>query len=76
MLGTGERGMRADAAIREIAPMRAGIVMVVAGVIAQEFPDGRVGSHPLLANAQLGARLLESAIADAVADYKSFLEEK
>jgi len=41
-----------------------------------EFPDGRVGSHPMLANAQLGARLLESAIADAVADYKSFLEEK
>ena len=42
----------------------------------REFPDGRVGSHPLLANAQLGARLLETAVTDALADYTSFLEEQ
>ena len=41
-----------------------------------EFPDGRVGSHSALATAELGAKLLAAAIDDAVADYRSFLEEK
>jgi creatinine amidohydrolase len=41
-----------------------------------EFPDGRVGSHPALASAKLGKKLLATAIDDAVADYKVFLEEK
>ena len=41
-----------------------------------DFPDGRVGSHSGLASAAHGARLLEAAIGDAVADYRSFLEEK
>ena len=41
-----------------------------------DFPDGRVGSDPALATAERGAQLLAAAIEDAVADYKSFLEEK
>jgi len=42
----------------------------------REFPDGRVGSHPALASAEHGARLLDAAIADAVIDYQAFLEEQ
>lgn len=42
----------------------------------RDFPDGRVGSHPALASAEHGARLLGAAIADAVNDYRAFLEEK
>src|SRR5258706_345588 len=40
------------------------------------FPDGRVGSDPALASAELGSRLLAAAVEDAVADYRAFLEEK
>ena len=40
------------------------------------FPDGRVGSDPALATAELGAQLLHAAIDDAVLDYRNFLEEK
>ena len=39
------------------------------------FPDGRVGSDPSLASAELGRRLLDATVADALADYQAFLEE-
>lgn len=37
------------------------------------FPDGRVGSHSALATPQIGQRLLDLAVEDALADYRAFL---
>ena len=39
----------------------------------REFPDGRLGSDPNLATPELGKELLESAVAEAHADYQAFL---
>lgn len=41
----------------------------------RRFPDGRVGSHSALASPEQGAALLESAVREAAADYRVFLEE-
>jgi len=39
----------------------------------REFPDGRLGSDPNLATPELGRKLLDTAVAEAHADYQSFL---
>lgn len=38
------------------------------------FPDGRVGSHPALATAEAGERLLATAVREAADDYLRFLD--
>jgi len=42
----------------------------------RRFPDGLVGSDPSLATPEHGRRLFEVAVADAVADFQSFLAEE
>ena len=41
----------------------------------RRFPDGRVGSHSALASPEQGAALLETAVREAAADYRDFLQE-
>ena len=40
----------------------------------RRFPDGRIGSDPMLASVAAGARLFEAAVEDVVAAYRSFVE--
>jgi creatinine amidohydrolase len=42
---------------------------------ARAFPDGRVGSHSALAQAEHGRQLVAAAVADAWIDYSAFLAE-
>jgi creatinine amidohydrolase len=38
------------------------------------FPDGRIGSDPTLATADIGSRLRDAAVSDLAADYRRFLD--
>lgn len=40
------------------------------------FPDGRIGSDPALIGPDDGARLLDAAVAGAIADYDAFLADR
>ncbi|TVQ29153.1 MAG: creatininase family protein [Wenzhouxiangella sp.] len=40
----------------------------------KHFPDGRIGSEPGLASRAHGRRLYEAGLADALADYRAFLD--
>lgn len=39
-----------------------------------QFPDGRIGSDPLLANPEDGERLVNAAVAGLIVDYQRFLD--
>ncbi len=39
----------------------------------KRFPDGRIGSNPVLASIEAGEKLFHAAVADTIADYQSFL---
>jgi creatinine amidohydrolase len=51
-----------DGPIRDAADYRA------------RFPDGRIGSEPHLATVEHGQRFYEAGLADALEDYRSFIE--
>lgn len=40
----------------------------------RNFPDGRIGSNPGLANVEAGKRLYEAAVKDLAADYQSWMK--
>ena len=42
----------------------------------RRFPDGLVGSAPSLATPEHGRRLFDAAVADAIADFQTFLAEE
>jgi len=39
----------------------------------RRFPDGRIGSNPVLASPEAGKRLYDGAVTDLTADYREFL---
>ena len=39
----------------------------------RKFPDGRIGSHPYLANPEAGKRIYETGIAELAEDYRAFV---
>ena len=39
----------------------------------RQFPDGRIGSNPSGATAEIGARILKAATADMIDDYRAFV---
>ena len=39
----------------------------------RRFPDGRIGSDPSLASAEMGKIVLEAAIEDLVGEYQKFI---
>lgn len=40
----------------------------------RQFPDGRIGSNPSKATAEIGARIMEAAVADLLDDYHDFVD--
>lgn len=39
----------------------------------KRFPDGRIGSNPVLASIEAGEKLFHAAVADTIADFQSFV---
>ncbi len=40
-----------------------------------QFPDGRIGSNPSRANAEIGARLMKCAVTEMADDYRDFVDK-
>ena len=41
----------------------------------RNFPDGRIGSNPSRATAEIGGRIFEAAVSDLVDDYRDFVDK-